>query len=232
MPFGEVREINGVTNITETDFGYAGQRNLASIGLMDYDARFYSPTLMRFIQPDTIVPNPLSPQSYNRYSYVLNNPLIYIDPTGHKRICIDGNQCFDTTPGTNIYNHYSDTPTTQEYYIWFDEVAGDEYEPYDPPDPETGEVDERVKDQVQKNLDEITPEGIGWRWDITTDWGPWSMDINFDFIWIFGDYPDLIISPATNIAGGGAGVSGTQGPLIITNANDVWDITGWNTSTG
>ncbi|HRQ42691.1 MAG TPA: papain-like cysteine protease family protein, partial [Chloroflexota bacterium] len=37
----------------------------------------------RFISADTIVPNPADPQSYNRYSYVLNRPLNLIDPTGH-----------------------------------------------------------------------------------------------------------------------------------------------------
>ena len=36
----------------------------------------------RFTQPDTIVPEPGNPQSLNRYSYVLNNPLRYTDPTG------------------------------------------------------------------------------------------------------------------------------------------------------
>jgi pyocin large subunit-like protein len=29
------------------------------------------------------VPNPVNPQSLNRYSYVNNNPLRYTDPTGH-----------------------------------------------------------------------------------------------------------------------------------------------------
>jgi len=37
----------------------------------------------RFIQPDTIVPQPDNPQALNRYSYVLNNPLRHTDPTGH-----------------------------------------------------------------------------------------------------------------------------------------------------
>ena len=83
MPFGEVRDISGATNITETDFGYTGQRNLASMGLMDYNARFYSPTLGRFIQPDSFVPNPINPQLWNRYSYAYNNPIIYIDPDGN-----------------------------------------------------------------------------------------------------------------------------------------------------
>ncbi len=36
----------------------------------------------RFVQPDTIVPDPGDPQALNRYSYVLNNPVRFIDPTG------------------------------------------------------------------------------------------------------------------------------------------------------
>ncbi|HID86638.1 MAG TPA: hypothetical protein EYP55_04565 [Anaerolineae bacterium] len=36
----------------------------------------------RFVQADTIVPEPGNPQALNRYSHVLNNPLRYTDPTG------------------------------------------------------------------------------------------------------------------------------------------------------
>ncbi len=39
--------------------------------------------MSRFIAPDTIVPDPYNPQSLNRYTYCLNNPLTYIDPSGH-----------------------------------------------------------------------------------------------------------------------------------------------------
>jgi hypothetical protein len=46
-------------------------------------ARFYSPYINRFIQPDSIVPNPSNPQSLNRFSYVYNNPVRFNDPTGH-----------------------------------------------------------------------------------------------------------------------------------------------------
>jgi hypothetical protein len=45
-----------------------------------------SPYINRFVSADTIVPNPTNSQALNRYSYVLNNPLRYTDPTGH--ICI------------------------------------------------------------------------------------------------------------------------------------------------
>ncbi|HAV77140.1 MAG TPA: hypothetical protein DCX53_07285 [Anaerolineae bacterium] len=41
-----------------------------------------------FIQPDSIISNPSDPQSWNRYSYVQNDPIRYSDPTGH-RICDD-----------------------------------------------------------------------------------------------------------------------------------------------
>ena len=42
-----------------------------------------SPYINHFISADTIVPEPYNPQNLNRYSYVMNNPLRYTDPTGH-----------------------------------------------------------------------------------------------------------------------------------------------------
>jgi RHS repeat-associated protein len=80
LPFGEVR--TDVGNITETDFGYTGQRDVPNLGLMDYRARFYDSVLGRFVQPDTITPG--GPQGLNRYSYGFNNPIKSIDPDGHK----------------------------------------------------------------------------------------------------------------------------------------------------
>jgi len=53
------------------------------MGLYFYEARYYDAALGRFISADTIVPDPNNPQSLNRYSYVLNNPLRYTDPTGN-----------------------------------------------------------------------------------------------------------------------------------------------------
>ena len=69
---------------TVTKYYYhGGQTRDASTGLMYYGARFYDPALGRFLSPDSIVPQPGNPQSLNRYSYTLNNPLRYTDPTGH-----------------------------------------------------------------------------------------------------------------------------------------------------
>jgi hypothetical protein len=50
--------------------------------LYDYRARYYDPALGRFVQADTVVPEPGNPQALNRYAYALNNPLRYTDPTG------------------------------------------------------------------------------------------------------------------------------------------------------
>jgi len=50
---------------------------------MDYKARFYSTYITRWTQPDSVIPDPANPQSFNRYSYVLNSPLRFSDPTGH-----------------------------------------------------------------------------------------------------------------------------------------------------
>ena len=44
----------------------------------------YSPRLGRFIQPDTIVPGAGNPQNFNRFSYVGNNPIMFVDPSGHE----------------------------------------------------------------------------------------------------------------------------------------------------
>jgi hypothetical protein len=52
---------------------------------MDYNARYYSPVLGRFVSADTVVPEAGNPQAWNRYAYVENNPIGYTDPTGHKR---------------------------------------------------------------------------------------------------------------------------------------------------
>ncbi len=79
-PYGDTRYAIGAF---PTDRRYTGQVEDAATGLYFYNARYYDPLLARFISADTIVPSPSSPQSLNRYSYCLGNPLRYADPTGH-----------------------------------------------------------------------------------------------------------------------------------------------------
>ncbi len=47
------------------------------------NGRIYDPTLGRMLQADPFIQFPTNTQSYNRYSYVLNNPLAYTDPSGY-----------------------------------------------------------------------------------------------------------------------------------------------------
>jgi RHS repeat-associated protein len=65
-----------------TDKMFTGQR-LDQTGLYYYGARYYDPLMGRFISADAIVQNFKNSQCLNRYSYCLNNPLKYSDPSGH-----------------------------------------------------------------------------------------------------------------------------------------------------
>jgi len=58
-------------------------KELDNTGLYFYAWRYYDPTIGRFCQPDTIIPQPYNPQTLNRYTYCDNNPLNYTDPSGH-----------------------------------------------------------------------------------------------------------------------------------------------------
>ena len=80
-PYGHTRADVSTAN-PPTDKLFTGhQREQDDMYYMQ--ARFYDPVAGRFLQPDSIVPDPANPQSLNRYSYVYNNPLTYTDPSGH-----------------------------------------------------------------------------------------------------------------------------------------------------
>jgi RHS repeat-associated protein len=83
-PFGETRFTTGTMF---TDKLYTGQREITGLGIYDYQARYYSPKLGRFLSPDTIIPEFADPQSWNRFSYAANNPIRYNDPDGHCAVC-------------------------------------------------------------------------------------------------------------------------------------------------
>jgi RHS repeat-associated protein len=85
--WGEIRYSSGTT---PTDYTYTGQYSyVEDFGLHFYNARWYDSSLGRFAQADTIVPGGV--QGLDRYAYVQNNPLLYIDPSGHCGIEKDEN---------------------------------------------------------------------------------------------------------------------------------------------
>ena len=72
---------------------------LDNLQLIHMNGRVYDPWLARFLSADPYIPDPTDTQSYNRYSYVQNNPLSFVDPSGFR----------DTVP--NWYGDWTDWTT-------------------------------------------------------------------------------------------------------------------------
>lgn len=71
-----------VKSLHDYDRGYTGHEQLDDSGLIHMNGRIYDPELGRFLSPDPVVQVPEYSQNFNRYSYVLNNPLNATDPSG------------------------------------------------------------------------------------------------------------------------------------------------------
>ena len=65
------------------DRGYTGHEHLDKFNLINMNGRIYEPYLGRFLSVDPIIQSSGNSQSFNGYGYCLNNPLIYIDPSGY-----------------------------------------------------------------------------------------------------------------------------------------------------
>jgi RHS repeat-associated protein len=66
-----------------TDRGYTGYKHIKDLDIIHMGGRIYDPTLGRFLQADPHIQAPSNSQSYNRYAYVLNNPMSITDPSGY-----------------------------------------------------------------------------------------------------------------------------------------------------
>ena len=64
------------------DRGYTGHEQLDDSGLIHMNGRIYDPELGRMLSPDPVVQVPEYSQNFNRYSYVMNNPMNLTDPSG------------------------------------------------------------------------------------------------------------------------------------------------------
>ena len=88
-PWGKRRNPNGVVDPNDTlaggqtDRGYTNHEHIDSLGLINMNGRVFDPALARFMAADPFIQAPESIQSYNRYSYVMNNPFGGTDPTGY-----------------------------------------------------------------------------------------------------------------------------------------------------
>ncbi|WP_259838719.1 RHS repeat-associated core domain-containing protein [Chryseobacterium herbae] len=66
------------------DRGYTGHEHLWKAGLINMNARLYDPILRKFLSPDNMVQDPFNTQNYDRFGYVYNNPLLYVDLDGNE----------------------------------------------------------------------------------------------------------------------------------------------------
>lgn len=79
-PFGEILSDSSPTTVK---YKFAGHELDSETELIYMGARYYDPKLARFISADTIVPLPFYPQSLNRFSYTMNNPIVLRELDGH-----------------------------------------------------------------------------------------------------------------------------------------------------
>ena len=89
-PWGNPRKFNNWTLVDSTALantilparGFTGHEHLQRFNIINMKGRLYDPVIGRFFSPDNFVQLPDFTQNYNRYSYCLNNPLAYVDPSG------------------------------------------------------------------------------------------------------------------------------------------------------
>ncbi len=88
-PWGKRRFSNGTNDRLDalygvsTDRGYTMHEHLDEMGIIHMNGRVYDPLNGRFMSSDPIIQEPGNLQSYNRYAYVFNNPLLFTDPSGY-----------------------------------------------------------------------------------------------------------------------------------------------------
>lgn len=90
-PWGRRRNPTTWANLTAAEIeqqnflfarGYTGHEHLDAFGLINMNGRMYDPLLGRMLSPDNYVQAPDNSQNFNRYSYAMKNPLVYVDPDG------------------------------------------------------------------------------------------------------------------------------------------------------
>lgn len=80
--YTNVSKVGTISGFEWLKRGYTGHEHLSQFGLINMNGRLYDPAIGRMLSPDNYIQSPFNTQSYNRYSYVWNNPLKYTDPSG------------------------------------------------------------------------------------------------------------------------------------------------------
>ncbi len=81
--------------------GFTGHEMLENFNLINMNGRMYDPILGRMLSVDPVLQNDKSTQAYNKYSYCLNNPLKYTDPSGYTSVASVGSKALNTFWGSS-----------------------------------------------------------------------------------------------------------------------------------
>jgi len=90
----------------EERYTYTGKEQDDSTGLYYYGARYYDSSLGRFISGDPVSGNQYNSQRLNKYTYVMNNPMVYTDPSGEQAENTGFNVPDDWTVQKNDFSFY------------------------------------------------------------------------------------------------------------------------------
>lgn len=99
--------------------GYTDHSMLDNLNLIHMNGRAQDPILGRFVSADPLITEPLNTQNFNRYSYVYNNPLSNIDPSGF------GVVCFSVAVPTANRGHEATTEVENEDGTWRRVASGE-----------------------------------------------------------------------------------------------------------
>lgn len=135
MPFGEELAPDPVYRTASLKYGvgdnvrkkFTGYERDDETGLDFAEARYYSDAHGRFTAVDPLIASGRSadPQTFNRYVYVMNRPLFFIDPHGHRPCRDEGSGC-DSSPDTPV--EASDIPPAPSIQIAYDPSEGESEE--------------------------------------------------------------------------------------------------------
>lgn len=108
LPFGEELSAPASTNTHE----FTGHERDKETGLDYMLGRHFSPLSSRFMSPDPLAATIVEcPQSWNRYAYVQNKPMNFIDPTGHEF------KNSATDPATQVsFEYFQHDPVLKGYF--------------------------------------------------------------------------------------------------------------------
>lgn len=126
LPFGDSQATSGAD---QDQYHYATLDHDTETDTDHADARQYSDTQGRWLSPDSYAGSydTANPQSFNRYTYVLNNPLSSIDPTGQDCTNIDNEVGCTPTAGTGDDGSYSSVTSDPAGTVYYDPDDGNFY---------------------------------------------------------------------------------------------------------